>query len=78
MNYVVVWARAIAIIYIHSMDSRGIENQESRWPGGWTWAGPSPMSQLYAETKIFEGILVEKMACPLLQCKAILVLTFSY
>jgi len=53
------------------MDARGIENHESRRPRGWTRADATPVSKLYAEAKIFEGIFVEILAGPLLQYEAI-------
>jgi hypothetical protein len=59
------------------MDARHIENNKYWGSRGWTWAGTSPMPKLYVEAKIFEGILVEKLAGPSLQSKATSVLTFS-
>ena len=66
-----VVARAITVIYVHSMDARGIKNHESRRPMGWTQADASSVSELYVETKIFEGIFVKIFASPLLQYEAI-------
>jgi hypothetical protein len=53
------------------MDARGIKNHESGRPRQWTQAGASPMTKLYAETKIFKGILVEILAGPPLQYEPI-------
>jgi hypothetical protein len=53
------------------MDARGVKNHESGRSRGRTWAGASPMSKLYAETKIFEGILVKILAGPSLQYETI-------
>ena len=66
-----VVARAITVIYIHGMDARGIKNHESGRPMGWTQADASSVSQLYVETKIFEGIFVKIFAGPSLQYEAI-------
>ena len=53
------------------MDARHIENHETERARGRTRAGGSPMSKLYAETKIFEGILFEVLAGPSLQYEGI-------
>ena len=53
------------------MDARGIKNHESGRPRGWARADATPMSELYAEAKIFEGIFVEILAGPSLQYEAI-------
>ena len=66
-----VVARAITVICVHSRDARGIKNHESGRPMGWTRADASSMSELYVETKIFEGIFVKIFAGPSLQYEAI-------
>ena len=74
VKYIVSWA--VAIIDIHGMDTRSIENHKSRRPGRWTGADASPVSKLNADSKIFERHLVEKLAGPSLKHKLILVSTF--
>ena len=66
-----VVAQAITVIYVHGMDARRIKNHESGRPMRWTRADASSVSELYVETKIFEGIFVKIFAGPLLQYEAI-------
>lgn len=59
--------RALAVVDINKMDTRGVKNHEIGWTRGRARASTSAVSKLYAESKVFEGILVEKLPCPSLR-----------
>ena len=71
---VVSWA--VAIIDIHSMDTRSVENHEARRSRRWTGANAPRMSKLNAESEIFKRYFVEKLVGPSLKHESILVLIF--
>ena len=59
--------RALAVVDGNKMDTRGVKDHEIRRPRGRTRASTSAVSKLYAESKVFEGILIEKLPCPSLR-----------
>src|SRR5882757_1479359 len=57
-----VIVRAVTVVDIHRVNSRGVKNHKSGRPRLWAWA--SSMSKLNTKPKISERILFEELACP--------------